>query len=151
MPGSTPVYHWPYPIGTDPLDDAVSTIPQSMATAMETTLQAFGGIANPGAWAAVPGFTGAAVGGFGAVRYRKAGVWVELRGLATWAGGITAGAVIGTLPVNNRPINPELWNVWRDGNVPVRMDINSAGQLIIANAQAAGVILSMSNVRIAVD
>jgi hypothetical protein len=106
MPGATPVYGLPYPIGTDRLDDAVTTIPEDLALQLESTLQGFGGIAAPGSWAAPSLASGWASYGsdYQAVQYRKVGAAVYLRGLLVRSGSTyTANTVVFTLPVGFRP------------------------------------------------
>lgn len=103
MPGLTPLYLLPYPIASDPLDDAVSVTPQQLAEAVESALAGFGGIASPGSWQ-VPSF-GTGWADFGAaqeaVRYRKVGTHVYGVGLAKRTSG--SGGTIYTLPVGFRP------------------------------------------------
>lgn len=141
MPGATPFYGWPYPIGTDPLDDAVSVIPQSLATAIENTLRSWGGIATPGTWAAPTGFVGGTVAGFKAVGFRKVGDIVKMRGAASYAGGIgAAGTTMATFAVGFRPAasTERIYavNMTTGANVP--FDITTAGLLVIQTSLAAG-------------
>lgn len=110
MPGSTPVYHWPYPIGTDPLDDAVSVTPQALALAIESTLTGWGGIAAPGSWTTPALSSGWANfgGGYQPFQYRKVGSQLFIRGLITRTG--TAGsALTAALPVGFRPLTHQQW------------------------------------------
>lgn len=105
MPGTTPVYGIPYPIASDPLDDAVSVIPQAEAMAIESTVSALLGVSAPGSWQPLTfaGFTN--LGGFQNLNYRKIGNVVHLRGAATNTSGALkgAGTSLATLPVGFRP------------------------------------------------
>lgn len=126
MPGLTPLYLLPYPVAGDPLDDAVSTIPQDLAEAVESSLAGFGGIAAPGSWQ-VPSF-GAGWADFGTpelVRYRKVGTEVIGVGLAKRTSG--AGTTIYTLPVGFRPTRQTLRPTVVHGSTVAALQIETSG------------------------
>lgn len=153
MPGTTPTYGLHYPIGTDRLDAAVTTIPQQLATDVENTIQSLGGIAAPGAWTS-PALSGVQNLGSGFVPagYAKTANWVELVGTIQ---GIGAGAVaVGTtpfiLPVGFRPLTNHVFACGGDGFK--RVDVNSSGAVIINTALVAGTgFVDLSTIRFRID
>lgn len=152
MTGATPAYGLPYPTASDRLDAAVTTIPQSLATQLETTLQGFGGIANPGGWTA-PALS-APFGNFGAgfrnVRYRKVGNLVVVQGVMGVTGAIGASAVPFTLPVGFRPLQSHICcSFWSSG--AFRWDVNNTGQLVTGSALAVGQFVSLDGVSFYID
>jgi hypothetical protein len=137
MPGATPVYGLPYPISTDRLDDAVTTIPEDLALAVESTIAGFGGIAAPGAWQ-VPSF-GASWSDFGSqefVRYRKVGNQVIGVGLAKRTSG--AVTTIYTLPVGFRPTRQTIRPTVIHGTTVGMLDISTAGVITAPAAYVNG-------------
>jgi len=159
MRGATSLYGWPYPIGTDPLDDAVSVIPQSLAAAIESTLSGWGGIAAPGAWVTVGAGGGAPAfatgwGNYGApfqtVQYRKIGVLVYVRGLAISSSNRAAGDPVFTLPVGFRPLSQLLYTSIQS-NGQYRVDVETTGRIILPAAAASGTFVSMSLPPFAID
>lgn len=137
MPGLTPLYLLPYPVAGDPLDDAVTTIPQDLAEAVESSLAGFGGIASPGSWQ-VPVF-GTSWADFGSqelVRYRKVGNQVIGVGLAKR----TAGAVttIYTLPVGYRPTRQTLRPTIIHGTTAAVIQIETTGVITAPSAYVNG-------------
>lgn len=106
MTANTPLYGWPYPTGPDRLDAAVTTIPQSMATAIENTLASLfaGGVPGAG-WTNFPWATNwATVSGQNGGRYTKYGsrVYLDMYGIRSTS-SFASGGIIGTLPSGFRP------------------------------------------------
>lgn len=155
MPGATPTYGLPYPIGTDRLDAAVTTIPQSLATAVESTLTSFGGIAAPAAWQTPTLHASwANLGsGFAPIRYRKAGSRVYLRGTGSTAAGTGAGVTLLTLPVGFRPTAGSFMFVCLASGATgrARVDITTAGAVVISDAIGASGFLSLDNIAFYID
>ena len=155
MPGSTPVYHWPYPIGTDPLDDAVSTIPQSLALAMESTLTGWGGIAAPGAWT-TPALSAGWVNfgsGYQPLQYRKIGTALYIRGLITRTGSAASGPFTAALPAAFRPLTHQQWvgvHGSAAGNAS-SMELRTDGTLQTFTAVAVGTALVVTSPPIWLD
>jgi hypothetical protein len=139
MPGATPVYGLPYPISTDRLDDAITTIPEDLALAVESTIASFGGIAAPGAWQ-TPAAFGTSWSDYGAgqeaVRYRKVGQEVIGVGLAKR----TAGAVttIYTLPVGFRPTRQTFRTTVIHGATVGALQIDTTGVITAPSAYVNG-------------
>lgn len=136
MTGATPAYGLPYPTASDRLDAAVTTIPQSLATQIESTLQGWGGIAAPGAWVSI-GAAGAPAfgagfgnfgGGFSAVQYRKVGSQLFIRGLIVTNTAQAADAAMFTLPVGFRPLASQLFTTQRAAGL-LRLDVTAAGKV----------------------
>ena len=152
MPGATPVYGLPYPVSTDRLDAAVTTIPHDLATALETTLQGFGGIANPGGWTTLTPAAGANAGApYRALGYRKVGNKVECRGRCNLAGGLGAGGALFGFPVGFRPT--ATLTVLLAANTPsmVRAEVNAAGTLTIQDAVSAGGFIALDALIFTID
>lgn len=104
MSGATPVYGWPYPVSTDRLDDAVTTIPHDLALAMETTLASLyaGGVPGAG-WINIPWAANwSSVSSQG--RYTKYGsrVYVDTYGLRATS-SFASGGTVYTMPAGYRP------------------------------------------------
>lgn len=153
MPGATPLYAWPYPISTDSVKDAVSTIPQALATQMESTLSGWGGIAAPGAWATI---TGLAAGwanygsGYRGVQYRKIGQALYLRGTLVRSGSAyVAGTNMFQLPVGFRPTATDIWAA--DAITHAQLQITNAGIVSCGNAIGIGAILTLTSPPIWLD
>lgn len=102
MPGITPVYGLTYPVDGDSLSAAVKTIPQQLATDVESTIAGLSGLPAPGAWTNATLTNGwlALVGGWHTPGYRKVGTRVTLRGAV--ANG-SSGFAAFVLPVGSRP------------------------------------------------
>lgn len=150
MPGATPVYGWPYPIGTDRLDEAVTTIPEELALAIETTLQVWGGIAAPGSFTTLTPAAGANSGApFRNLGYRKIGSYVEGRGRFVFAAGAAAGTTLFTFPVGFRPVATV--QLLLAGNPSYRTELTSAGVFKNIDAIGAGGTLSIDGLRYPVD
>lgn len=152
MTGATPVYGLPYPTTTDTVKAAIQTIPQSLATQLETTLQGFGGIANPGGWTAptLSSPFGNFGGGFRTVRYRKVGNLVVVQGLLGVTAGTAASAVPFTLPVGFRPLQNHIFGTYWSGGI-FRWDVNTAGQLVAGAALAVGNFVALEGVSFYID
>lgn len=156
MTGFTPTYALPYPTGTDRLDAAVTTIPQQLATAVESTIAALGGVAAPGAWQVPALALGTNLaGGFALARYRKAGSVVQVRGTLSFAAGAAAGATIFTLPAGFRPsaVSPAGSLIFPLASSVgyARMDVTSAGVLQLQTALGAGGFLSLDAISFYID
>lgn len=138
MPGLTPIYGLRYPIGSDRLDDAISTIPQLNAQDVESTIAGFGGIASPGSWITPTLEVGSNFGGgYQAVKYRKVGTTVKIRGvLGGLGGGLGAGVTIFTLPAGFRPLAVEAFSTLF-GTTPGQIEITAAG--VVKNGTAVPV------------
>lgn len=153
MPGATPVYGLPYPISTDRLDDAVTTIPQSLALAVESTVAANSGTGAPTAWTA-PTFAGTWTslgGGIAPVRYRKVGSLVHLRGTLTTPGAQVAGADLFTLPAGFRPTAGTVIFACAASVGYARVDVTTTGLVEVQVAIGAAGFLSLDNVRFFID
>lgn len=143
MTGNTPLYGWPYPTGVDRLDAAVTSIPQSLATAIENTLASLyaGGVPGAG-WVNFPWAANwASVSGQG--RYTKYGsrVWVDAYGLRSTS-SFASGGVIGTLPVGYRPsqvaVRPCMAN--NGGTLtPALAQVNTDGTITVAPSGLAAI------------
>lgn len=143
MPGATPIYGLPYPIGTDRLDDAVTTIPEDLATQLETTLSSFGGVVGPSAWTAMPWATNwSQPAGFTGMRgYSKVGTRVDLSAYALRSTSTsTANAAVATLPVGYRPPGTVIWPTVRsDTGATLFCKVESNGVVSFNVAIPAGV------------
>lgn len=152
MPGATPIYSLPYPVTGDTLAAAVSTIPHDLATHLESTLQAFGGIANPGAWTNLTllGATSAFGAGWQTPQYSKAGVWVELRGLIKATAALTAPFTLCNLPVGFRPLS-----TGGDRRFPAdtsfKIDVKVNGDVVLSTSATIGAGISLDAIRFRVD
>lgn len=166
MPGTTPTYGIPYPIATDPLDDAVSVIPQALATAVDNAIATAAGVAAPGAWQnATPttGWSNYSTGatGYRGLQYRKVGSEVIIRGMLLRSGTTAAGgSTVFTLPVGFRPARTELLDiVYSNGvtDISSRVDVRglndtSPGAIVLGNAAiAASNYLSFPNLSFWID
>lgn len=148
MPGATPIYGWPYPIGTDQLQDAVSTIPQDLATDMENTIAALyaGGVPGAG-WANLPLAANWTVNA--ACRYTKYGSRVYVEGYMNRATSVFAsgGAFTTALPAAFRPLAlhyaPALVSVGGTLNLAMVV-LNTTGILNLLNNAAANVAVGAS-------
>lgn len=161
MPGTTPLYGLHYPIATDPLDDAVSVIPQQLATDVESTIAALGGVAAPLAWHTVggagePAFA-AGWGAYGAPlrvpQYRKVGSEVILRGVVTSVTAHAALSTVFTLPVGFRPAPGQTQEPFTvvGGLADTRIDVLPSGVVQAIQAQAIGGFFSLSGIRFFID
>lgn len=157
MPGATPTYALPYPIATDRLDAAVTTIPQSLAQQIEATIAALGGVAAPGAWQ-TPTLAGGVTNlgsGFALARYRKALNTVKCRGTLSFASGASAGVTLFTLPVGFRPsaTSPAGHLIFpcSSGIGFARVDVMSTGAVVLQSAFAAGGFMALDAIEFDVD
>lgn len=147
MTGLTTLYHLPYPETSDELEDALTTIPQDLAEAIESTISGFGGIASPTSWVSVGGGGGAPAfatnwGNPGAgnptVQYRKVGNMLFLRGLALRSTSTaTSPSTIFTLPSGFRPLTNLLFPCATSAGY-ARLQVNSDGTVKIEQATTAG-------------
>lgn len=154
MPGTTPNYGFHYPIGTDRLDAAVTTIPQQLATDVENTMLGWGGIAAPGAWIALPGLA-AGWANLGApyqvAQYRKVGQAVYIRGELSRSGtNYVAGATIATLPVGFRPLATNIW-ASDAGGAHIQLSLTAAGLLTAASAVNIGGSMALTSPPLWID
>lgn len=155
MTSTTPVYGLPYPDNTDTLRAATKTIPQSLAQQLETTLQSFGGVANPGGWLTPTLAVGSNLaGGYALVRYRKVGNTVKLRGTINLGAAVAAGGVLMTLPVAYRPSGTSpagtVIFVCMATAGATRVEVNSAGQVTVPNGVGGG-FLALDTIEYDID
>jgi hypothetical protein len=156
MPGATPIYALPYPISTDTLKAATQAIPQSLATQVESTIAALGGVAAPGAWQTPTLLVGTNLaGGFALARYRKILNTVRARGTLSFPAGVAAGATLFTLPVGFRPSSTSPAGSLIFGSTSglghARIDVMTTGAFILQNALAAGQFLALDTIEYDVD
>jgi hypothetical protein len=157
MPGATPTYALPYPIGTDRLDAAVTTIPQSLALAVESTIAALGGVAAPGSWQTPSLSAGVANlgSGFALGRYRKVLNTVKLRGTLSFASGAPVGYTLFTLPVGFRPsVTSPAGHVLYPVAASIgyaRIDVLSTGAVTLQSAIASGGFVALDSIEFDVD
>lgn len=157
MTAVTPTYGWVYPTPSDPLSDVRIRL-QSLALAIEATLTGWGGIAAPGAWIVLPlvGTLANLGGGFALTRYRKIGNIVSLRGtIAYSAGAIAPATVVANLPAGFRPpaASPGGTQIFVCASSAgyCRVDVNSAGQVIVQTNLPATSYLSFDQIEFTVD
>lgn len=151
MPDLTPLYSFPYPTGTDRLDEAVSTIPQALAEEVESTIAGFGGIASPGSWQAPTLLVGANIGGgFRVTEYRKIGVVVYLRGVLGFGGGVSSGTTLFTLASGYRPTETETFLI-RSSAGNAWLDVQTDGDVVLQTTLGVGGNCSLSGATFAID
>lgn len=148
MPGTTPQYGFTYPIATDPLDDAVSAIPQTLATDVENTLLSLYGGGIPGAgWTNLPLAANWTVNA--ASRYSKSGARVYVEGYTNRATSSFAsgGALTTALPAGYRPAAlhyaPALVSVGGTLNLAM-IQLNTSGILNVLNSGGAAIAVGAS-------
>lgn len=156
MTGSTPHYGLPYPDDGDQLQVAVSTIPQQLAEAVESSLLGFGGIAAPGSWVDASLMVGTPIGaGYRGPQYRKVGSAVRVRGaIGGLGGGLTAGTDAFQLPVGFRPLLSETFRVSANlagADIDVHIDVLSDGHVRIQSAIPVNGVVSFSGIDFDID
>lgn len=152
MPGTTPVYGLTYPIGSDRLDAAVTTIPQQLAEDVESTIAGFGGIAAPGSWQTPSYGSGFASLGFGNTdpEYRKVGTCVWLRGVATTSTTQGANATVLTLPSGYRPLAQEVF-LQMNNTGPAQVNVEANGEVSVVAGLASSGWVSLSGISFYID
>lgn len=157
MTATTPIYNLRYPTSGDALS-LMRTYMQQQAEDVESALAGFGGVAAPGAWTSVgagggaPAFaTGwANFGGIRVVQFRKVGVEVKLRGVGNTTSARVATDPVFVLPVGSRPTSQEVF-ACVGGSGLIRVDVKTDGSVIVQQAMAAGVFLSLSGIKFDID
>lgn len=157
MTGVTPNYAIPYPTGTDLLADAVQSIPQAMATAVDSSLGqviAAAGGAAPTAWQDIPYRAG--VWGpypdvsFHRPQYRKFMGEVVLRGYVFSLVAATA-QITTALPVNHRPALTDDWLclTGASNNTVRGIRITAGGIISCSDGLASGqnTLISLNGIR----
>lgn len=120
MPANTPVFAWPYPLGTDLLADGDDAI-RNLATAIENTFKqaTWTNLTLINSWVTAGGMTPG---------YTKIGAVVYLRGSIT---GGTGGTQPFSLPAGYRPSQSGYWNCSMDGSRVAALSITAAGGTIM--------------------